>query len=163
MNIKLILVSQTETAYIKDAVEEYSKRLAHYVKFSIVIINPPKANAKTPVKDIKQKEGELILRALTKEKTQAGGTKIVLLDERGTQYRSTDFANFLQGQMNQSLKTLIFVVGGAYGFSQDVYQQTDSMLSLSKMTYSHQIIRILLLEQIYRAFTIINNEPYHNE
>ncbi|MDR0790018.1 MAG: 23S rRNA (pseudouridine(1915)-N(3))-methyltransferase RlmH [Bacteroidales bacterium] len=163
MNIKLVLVGQTDVAYVRQAVEEYCKRLTHYVNLTVVVINPPKANAKTPIIDIKQKEGDLILKLIAKERGTSGGIKVVLLDEQGTPYRSMEFADFLQKQMNQSLKMLIFVVGGAYGFSQEVYRQADAMLSLSKMTFSHQLIRILLLEQIYRAFTIINNEPYHNE
>ncbi|MDR1725123.1 MAG: 23S rRNA (pseudouridine(1915)-N(3))-methyltransferase RlmH [Bacteroidales bacterium] len=164
MNIKLIFTGQTDIDYIKNAIQEYVKRLHHYVNISIVIINPPKFNSKVPLSEIKFREGELILKHIVKEKEINGkGIKIILLDEKGTEFRSVEFASFIQKQMNMSLKSLIFIIGGAYGFSPQVYEMIQDRISISKMTFSHQLIRILLLEQIYRAFTIIKNEPYHNE
>ncbi|MDR1006479.1 MAG: 23S rRNA (pseudouridine(1915)-N(3))-methyltransferase RlmH [Bacteroidales bacterium] len=164
MNIKLILVGKTDVSFVQEGVAEYAKRLSHYVKFEMAVINPPKMSAKSSPEDVKRKEGELIMRFLEKEKTSGGGgVRVVLCDEQGLQLRSVELAQRIQGLMNQSLKTLILIVGGAYGFSQDVYAEADSKLAFSRMTFSHQMIRVLIVEQLYRAFSILNNEPYHNE
>ncbi|MDR1847181.1 MAG: 23S rRNA (pseudouridine(1915)-N(3))-methyltransferase RlmH [Bacteroidales bacterium] len=154
MNIKLILTGQTDIPYVQDAITDYTKRLSHYVKFETIVINPPKNSSK-------QTESELIMKYLSKE--LKNGARLVLLDERGKEFRSVEFADYLQRMMNQSVKTLIFVIGGAFGFGEAVYDVANERLSLSKMTFSHQLIRILFVEQLYRAFTILKNEPYHNE
>ncbi|MBN1651602.1 MAG: 23S rRNA (pseudouridine(1915)-N(3))-methyltransferase RlmH [Bacteroidales bacterium] len=157
MDIKLILLGKTEESYLQEGILKYSKRLKHYISFSELVI-PALKNTKTlSIQEIKQKEGELLLAKLKPTDT------LVLLDENGTMFSSMEFSDFLQKQMNQSVRSLVFVVGGPYGFSQDAYQRANHKLSLSKMTFSHQMIRLLFIEQIYRAFTILNNEPYHHE
>lgn len=157
MDIKLILHGKTEEAYLQEGVSKYSKRLKRYISFSEQLI-PALKNAKSlSFQEIKQKEGDLLF-------TKIRDTDfVVLLDDKGNSFSSLEFSDFLQKQMNQSIKTLVFVVGGPYGFSDEVYKRANFKLSLSKMTFSHQMIRLLFVEQIYRAFTILNNEPYHHE
>ncbi len=157
MNIKLIVVGKSEEKYLREAVEIYLKRLTHYINFEIVVL-PDVKNAKNmSVSELKDKEAELIL------KHSAKTDKVVLLDEKGKEFSSVEFSKYIEKQMNASLKTLAFVVGGAFGFSEKVYSQANEKLSISKMTFSHQMIRLLFVEQLYRAFTIIKGEPYHNE
>lgn len=157
MNIKLIVIGKSEEKYLREAVEIYFKRLTHYINFEIVVL-PDVKNAKNmSVAELKDKEAELIL------KHSAKADKVVLLDEKGKEYSSVEFSKYLTKQMNASVKTLAFVVGGAFGFSEKVYSQANEKLSISKMTFSHQMIRLLFVEQLYRAFTIIKGEPYHNE
>lgn len=157
MNIKLIVVGKSEEKYLREAVEIYLKRLTHYINFEIVVL-PDVKNAKNmSVAELKDKEAELIL------KQTAKADKVVLLDEKGKEYSSVEFSKYIAKQMNASVKTLAFVVGGAFGFSEKVYSQANEKLSISKMTFSHQMIRLLFVEQLYRAFTIIKGEPYHNE
>lgn len=157
MNIKLIVIGKSEEKYLREAVEIYLKRLTHYINFEIVVL-PDVKNAKNmSVAELKDKEAELIL------KHSAKADKVVLLDEKGKEYSSVEFSKYLTKQMNASVKTLVFVVGGAFGFSEKVYSQANEKLSISKMTFSHQMIRLLFVEQLYRAFTIIKGEPYHNE
>lgn len=157
MNIKLIVIGKSEEKYLREAVEIYLKRLTHYINFEIVVL-PDVKNAKNmSVAELKDKEAELIL------KHSAKADKVVLLDEKGKEYSSVEFSKYLTKQMNASIKTLAFVVGGAFGFSEKVYSQANEKLSISKMTFSHQMIRLLFVEQLYRAFTIIKGEPYHNE
>lgn len=157
MNIKLIVIGKSEEKYLREAVEIYLKRLTHYINFEIVVL-PDVKNAKNmSVAELKDKEAELIL------KHSAKADKFVLLDEKGKEYSSVEFSKYLTKQMNASVKTLAFVVGGAFGFSEKVYSQANEKLSISKMTFSHQMIRLLFVEQLYRAFTIIKGEPYHNE
>ncbi len=157
MNIKLILHGKTDDAYLQEGISKYTKRLKHYFSFSEVIIPALKNAKRLRFQDIKQKEGELLLSKVKSTDT------LVLLDENGRTFSSEEFSVFLQKQMNQSVKSLVFVVGGPYGFSDDVYKRANFKLSLSKMTFSHQMIRLLFVEQIYRAFTILNNEPYHHK
>lgn len=157
MNIKLIVIGKSEEKYLREAVEIYLKRLTHYINFEIVVL-PDVKNAKNmSVAELKDKEAELIL------KHSAKADKVVLLDEKGKEYSSVEFSKYITKQMNASVKTLAFVVGGAFGFSEKVYSQANEKLSISKMTFSHQMIRLLFVEQLYRAFTIIKGEPYHNE
>lgn len=157
MNIKLIVVGKNEQKYLKEALDIYIKRLTHYINFELVVL-PDVKNAKNmSVSELKDKEAELIL------KHSAKADKVVLLDEKGKEYSSVEFSKYIEKQMNASLKTLAFVVGGAFGFSEKVYSQAGEKLSISKMTFSHQMIRLLFVEQLYRAFTIIKGEPYHNE
>ena len=157
MNIKLIVIGKSEEKYLREAVEIYLKRLTHYINFEIVVL-PDVKNAKNmSVAELKDKEAELIL------KHSAKTDKAVVLDEKGKEYSSVEFSKYLTKQMNASVKTLAFVVGGAFGFSEKVYSQANEKLSISKMTFSHQMIRLLFVEQLYRAFTIIKGEPYHNE
>ncbi len=156
MKISLLLVGKTTSADIKSICADYSKRINHYAKLEEVIIDP--ATIKTnDVNRVKEKEGELILKKVMP------GDYLILLDDKGKEYTSTQFAAFLEGLFNQSLKNIVFVVGGAYGFSDGLYKRANAKLSLSKMTFSHQIVRAIFAEQLYRAFTIMNNEPYHHQ
>jgi len=157
MQIKLLAIGKTDHASIHQLVEEYAKRLGHYVKFDLEIL-PDIKNAKSYSESVqKEKEGELILK-----KVQVSD-KLILLDENGRQFSSVEFSQFLQKKMNSGLKQLIFVIGGPYGFSDAVYQRAEGKISLSKMTFSHQMVRLFFLEQLYRAYTILRNEPYHHQ
>jgi 23S rRNA (pseudouridine1915-N3)-methyltransferase len=157
MNIKLIVIGKTNQSYLVEAEQEYLKRLKRYVNFDKIEIPDLKNAKKLSEIEIKQEEGKLILK-----KISPGGL-VVLLDDKGKSFTSMQFAHFLQDKMNLSYKQLTFVIGGAYGFSDEVYQLADQQLSLSKMTLSHQMIRIFFIEQVYRGFTILKNEPYHHE
>lgn len=157
MQIKLLALGKTDHTSIQKLVEEYVKRLGHYVKFDLETI-PDIKNAKSLSESVqKEKEGELILK-----KVQASD-ELILLDENGKQYSSVEFSQFLQKKMNSGLKQLIFVIGGPYGFSEAVYQRANGKISLSKMTFSHQMVRVFFIEQLYRAYTILRNEPYHHQ
>lgn len=154
MKITLILVGKTSSAEIKSICSGYQKRISHYTKMEEIIIENNLKSADTL--KVKDKEGELILKKI------APGDYVIMLDDKGKEYTSTQFAAYLEGLFNQSLKNICFVVGGAYGFSDELYKRANAKLSLSKMTFSHQIVRAIFAEQLYRAFTIINNEPYHH-
>lgn len=157
MKITLLVIGKTDAAYLREGIEIYVKRLKHYIPFEIEVI-PDIKKAKNLTIDIqKQKEGELILSKL------GPGKELHLFDEEGQTYSSKDFAQFLEHKMLSSLKELVFVIGGPYGFSRDVYEKTSSKISLSKLTFSHQMVRLLCVEQIYRAFTILKGEPYHHD
>ena len=156
MNIKLISIGKTDNKQLQQLIEEYQKRLKHYIKFDFEII-PDIKNAKNfSEAQQKQKEGELILSKINTSDV------MVLLDENGKQMDSVSFSNYLQKHMNSGIKRLVFVIGGPYGFSQDVYSKSQGKLSLSKMTFSHQMVRLFFIEQLYRGFTILRNEPYHH-
>jgi 23S rRNA (pseudouridine1915-N3)-methyltransferase len=157
MNIKLLAVGKTDNKALQQLIAEYENRLKHYIKFELEII-PDIKNAKN-LSEVqqKEKEGEQILKKLKKTDV------LVLLDENGKQYSSLDFSSYLQKKMNSGIKQLVFVIGGPYGFSDSVYQKAQGKISLSKMTFSHQMVRLFVVEQIYRAFTILRNEPYHHK
>lgn len=157
MQIRLIAVGKTDHAAIQTLLEEYSKRLGFYIKFELEIIPDLKNSKNLSEASQKEKEGELILK-----KVQTSD-ELVLLDGQGKQYSSVDFSDYLQKKMNAGLKQLIFVIGGPYGFSAEVYQRANGKISLSKMTFSHQMVRVFFVEQLYRAFTILKNEPYHHQ
>lgn len=157
MKIKLLAVGKTDQPALNELIDNYQKRLKHYITFEIEII-PDVKNAKSlNQSQLKEKEGQLIL-----SKIQSGDV-LVLLDEKGKHYRSIEFSDYLQKKMNAATKQLIFVIGGPFGFSDAVYDTAQEKISLSKMTFSHQMIRLFLTEQIYRSFTILKNEPYHHE
>lgn len=157
MNIKLLVVGKTVKGFTADGIEEYVSRLKYYISFSIEII-PNVKNAKNlSPNQLKQMEEKNILEHIQPE------DKIILLDEHGKEFKSTEFADYIQKQINASIRSLVFIVGGAYGFSEEIKNKFANKISISKMTFSHQMIRLLFTEQLYRAFTIINNEPYHNE
>lgn len=157
MKIKLLAIGKTDQPALNELIDNYQKRLKHYISFEIEII-PDIKNAKSLNQtQQKEKEGQLIL-----SKIQSGDV-LVLLDEKGTQYRSVEFSDYLQKKMNAATKQLVFVIGGPFGFSDAVYDTAQEKISLSKMTFSHQMIRLFLTEQIYRSFTILKNEPYHHE
>jgi len=157
MKVSLIVIGKTHKSFLVDGEAEYFKRLKRYCKSEIVVI-PDIKNAKNKSEDqVKEEEGERILSKID------NSDLMVLLDENGTQLSSVQFSKWIQKEMNKGPKKICFVVGGPYGFSEKVYQRTNSKISLSKMTFSHQMIRMLFLEQLYRAFSILNNEPYHHE
>lgn len=156
MKTKLIVVGKTVDKNIIKGIEDYVGRIGHYMPFEIIVIPELKNTKKLSTASQKDMEGELILKQLQPSDT------VVLLDEHGKEYRSKEFASWIEKQQ-QAARTLVFVVGGPYGFSDAVYARSNSKLSLSKMTFSHQMIRLLFVEQIYRACTIIKGEPYHHE
>ena len=153
--LRLLLVGKTTDKHLDTLIADYQQRLTHYLPFEIKVLPDLKAG-KLSFEQQKQLEGERILAAVP------ANARLILLDERGKQFRSVDFAAYLEKQL-AAIPNIIFVVGGPYGFSKDVYDRADSMLSLSLMTFSHQMIRLLFIEQLYRAMTILKNEPYHHE
>lgn len=157
VNVKLLTVGRTDVPWVKEGLDLYSSRLRHYVPFTVEEIPELKKVSALTEDQIKQKEGELILKQITPQDT------VVLLDEHGVQMRSLEFASWLQKQLAGGSKGLVFVIGGAYGFSADVYSRASAKLSLSRMTFSHQMVRAIFLEQLYRACTILKGEPYHHE
>ena len=156
MNIKLIVVSKTDVPYIQTGIDEYVGRLKHYCDFEMVTIPALKNVGKATADEVKEREGQLILKQLEKVDCT------VLLDEHGKEYSSVGFSEYLQKQMNAGVRTLAFVVGGAYGFSPAVYAAAQHKISLSQMTFNHQMVRLFFLEQLYRAHTILRHEKYHN-
>lgn len=156
MKITFILNGKTEDDYLIKGITIYEQRLKHYVQFETVVIAALKNTKALSIDQQKQKEGELLL------KTIQPSDKLILLDKNGKEYNSVDFSNYLQQQMNSGIKNLVFVVGGPYGFSDEVYKRAGGKLSLSKMTFSHQMVRLFFTEQLYRAMTILKNEPYHH-
>lgn len=157
MKIKLICVGKTDKKHLIEGEKEYLKRLNHYNSVEKIEI-PEIKNAKNLSQEqIKKLEGELILNHIK------AGDQVVLLDENGTTFSSIQFASFIQKKFNGGGKNLLFIVGGAYGFSDEIYALSNNKISLSKMTFSHQMVRVFFLEQIYRAFTILKGEPYHHE
>ncbi len=157
MNIKLIAIGKTDNKNLQTLVEEYQKRLSFYIKFDLDIIADIKNAKNLSEAQQKEKEGELILSKL------APADFLILLDENGKSFGSVEFANELQKKMNAGIKTVVFVIGGPYGFSETVYQKAQQKISLSKMTFSHQMVRLFFIEQVYRGFTILRNEPYHHQ
>lgn len=157
MKITLLVVSKTDDKYLQEGIAVYLKRLTHYIPFDIDVIPALKDQKNASPDDIKEREGALILKKI--EKSDA----VILLDEHGTQYTSVGFSDFIQKQMNRGIRQLTFVIGGAFGFSPAVYKAATGKISLSTMTFNHQMVRLIFVEQLYRAFTILHHEPYHNE
>ena len=157
MKITLLTVGKTDKDWVKQGMDIYVSRLKHYIPFSIIEIPELKNVSALSKEQIKTKEGELILKNIKP------ADNLVLLDERGKEYSSVEFAKVLQDKINYEGKDIVFVIGGAYGFSEDVYRRANSRMSLSRMTFSHQMVRAIFAEQLYRAFTIIKGEPYHHE
>ena len=157
MKITLLTVGKTDRDWVKQGLDIYVSRLKHYIPFNIIEI-PELKNVSALSKDqIKTKEGELIL------KNVKPTDDVILLDERGKEYSSVEFAKVLQDKITYVGKDIVFIIGGAYGFCEDVYNRANSKMSLSRMTFSHQMVRAIFAEQIYRAFTIMRGEPYHHE
>ena len=157
MNIKLIAVGKTDNPALQQLISTYEKRLSYYINFDLQLLPDIKNSKSLSEEQQKIKEGELILSYVEPSH------HLILLDEQGKEYTSIAFADELQKKMNTGIKQLTFVIGGPYGFSQAVYQRANSKLSLSKLTFSHQMIRLFFVEQLYRAFTILRNEPYHHQ
>ena len=162
MKITLLVVGKTTDARLVSLIEEYKQRLSHYLPFEFVVI-PDIKNAKALSGDqLKAAEGQAILRIITNNQSPITNSLVLLLDEHGREFRSIEFADFLQKKMSSG-KDITLIIGGAYGFSQAVYDRANGKISLSQMTFSHQMIRLMAIEQIYRAMTILRNEPYHHE
>ncbi len=157
MNIKLLAIGKTDDKNLQTLIEQYQKRLSFYIKFDLEIIPDIKNVKNLSEKEQKEREGELILSKI------ASTDELILLDENGKTFSSVGFSDYLQKKMNSGIKTLVFVIGGPYGFSEAVYQKASGKVSLSQMTFSHQMVRLFVVEQIYRAFTILRNEPYHHQ
>lgn len=155
MKAELLLMGKTKPAFFEEGMSEYVKRIRKYINLTITVMPDLKGTGNLGGSGIRVKEGSVILRNLKP------GDFVILLDERGTGLTSAGFAEFLSGRLVHATNNLVFVAGGAYGFSEEVYRRKDFMLSLSPMTFSHQLVRLIFLEQLYRAFTIIHNEPYH--
>lgn len=152
-----MVVGKTDDKYLQIGLDIYLNRLKHYISFELKAIPELKNLGSLSTMMQKQKEGELILKELE------SSDKVILLDELGKEYSSVQFAQLIQTQMNSSIKRLVFVVGGPFGFSEEIYKRSSGKISLSQMTFSHQMIRLLFVEQVYRAFTIIKGEPYHHQ
>ena len=157
MNIELVVVGKTDSKEVEALVEMYAKRINRYCKFSITTLADVRNTKNMAPSRQKQLEGEAILRLVGE------GDCLTLMDERGAQYTSMEYAQWLQKRMLSGVKRLVLVIGGPYGFSDEVYKRADQKISLSKMTFSHQIVRAIFAEQLYRVFTILHKEPYHHE
>ncbi|WP_396637601.1 23S rRNA (pseudouridine(1915)-N(3))-methyltransferase RlmH [Maribacter sp. R77961] len=157
MTIKLLAIGKTDSTQLQQLIAIYEKRLGHYINFKLEVIPDLKKTKNLSQQQQKAKEGELILKQLTNTDT------LVLLDEGGKQFNSLEFSQYLQKKMNSGLKQLVFAIGGPYGFSDSVYKAASGKISLSKMTFSHQMVRLFIVEQLYRGFTILKNEPYHHQ
>jgi len=157
MKITLLAVGKTDARYFIEAINEYQKRLEHYIPFDIQVIPDLKNTKSLTVDQQKEKEGDLILKSLQ------AGDYLVLLDDKGKEYTSMQFASYIEKKIHTVAKRLVFLIGGPYGFSQAVYEKANEKLTLSRMTFSHQMVRLIFVEQLYRAMTILNNEPYHHE
>ena len=157
MNIKLIAIGKTDNKNLQSLIEEYQKRLSFCIKFDLEIIPDIKNVKNLSESQQKEKEGELILAKITPT------DQLILLDENGKTFSSVGFSEELQKKMNSGVKTLVFMIGGPYGFSETVYAKAQGKISLSPMTFSHQMVRLFFIEQLYRGFTILRNEPYHHQ
>lgn len=157
MKIVLVVVGKTDDKYIQTGISKFVERLKHYIKFEMVVIPDLKKTKHLSFDQQKKQEGELILQTIQT------GDKVVLLDERGKEFSSRGFSLFVEKQMISGIKRVVFVIGGPYGFSEEVYAIAPQKLSLSQMTFSHQMVRLVFVEQIYRAMTILRNEPYHHD
>ena len=157
MKISFLTVGRTDAGWVREGLETYISRLGRYVPFSLTEIPALKNASSLTRAQVKEKEGVLILKNIKPS------DRVILLDEHGKEFRSVEWAAFLESKLTRGSRDLVFVIGGAYGFSQRVYARADSRLSLSKMTFSHQMVRTIFAEQLYRAFTILKGEPYHHE
>lgn len=157
MKISLFVVGKTNHNYLSPGIDDYTKRINHYIPFNIQYIADAKNTKNLSQAQQKQAEGQNLLNAFDKS------DYVVLLDERGKGFTSKDFSSFIEKKMQTVAKRLVFVVGGPYGFSEDIYQRANEKISLSKMTFPHDLIRLIFTEQLYRSFTIMNNEPYHHD
>lgn len=157
MKITLLTVGKTDIPWVREGLGMYVSRLEHYARFSVREIPELKNVSALSREAIKDREGELLLRCIKPSDC------LLLLDERGREYRSLEFASMLSEMLSRGGRDIVFAIGGAYGFSEGVYARADGMLSLSKMTFSHQLVRTVFAEQLYRAFTIMRGEPYHHE
>ena len=156
MKVKLICVGKTGKAFLEEGEKHYKNRLKHYVSFEMIVLPDVKNAKKLTEEQIKDKEGELILNKINSNE------RIILLDENGKTFSSTEFADFIQKQFNQGGHGIVFVIGGPYGFSEELCKKSYAKVSLSRLTFSHQMVRMFFIEQLYRAMTILKGEPYHH-
>jgi len=156
MKITLIVIGKTDKKWLQEAVDEYKSRISKYISFDIKELPDIKNGSSLPDITRKKKEAELLIPYLT-------DSYVVITDEKGKEMRSLDFSKWLNKHLGSSMKNLCFVIGGPYGYSQEIYKLASEQLSLSRMTFSHQLVRVVFLEQLYRAFSIIKGEPYHHE
>lgn len=157
MKVKLVCIGKTDKDYIIEGVKEYEKRLKHYISFESVLLPDIKNSKNLTEIQQKEKEGEVLLSQIKES------DYVIILDEKGKEYSSVEFSKMIEKQMVAGLKTLVFVVGGPYGFSKQMYDRANAKISLSQMTFSHQMVRLIFTEQLYRAMTILKGEPYHHE
>ncbi|MFA5849709.1 MAG: 23S rRNA (pseudouridine(1915)-N(3))-methyltransferase RlmH [Bacteroidales bacterium] len=157
MKIILLLVGKTEFPWVRSGIELYEERLKHYVSYQRIEIPELKAAGNLSQQQIKEREGEAIMKFLKQN------DELILMDERGEEYTSEKFASHIEKKSIHGTKNVVFAIGGAYGFSEDLYRRASEKISLSKMTFSHQMVRVIFLEQLYRAYTIIKGEPYHHK
>ena len=157
MKFCLLVVGKTASSFMSKGIEEYKSRVNRYVGFEIISISDLKSTRGLTEMQQKEKEGEMLLASLTPSDT------VILLDEKGREYTSREFADFQTSMMNRGVKPLVYVIGGPYGFSQKVYDRADGKISLSRMTFSHEMARLFFCEQLYRAMTILRGEPYHHD
>ena len=157
MKIKLLAIGKTDDKNLQMLISTYEARLKHYIKFELELIPDLKNVKNLSESEQKEKEGALILKRINPM------DQLILLDEKGAMHTSMEFSKFMQKKMNSGIKQMVLVIGGPYGFSEAVYKKSQGKISLSKMTFSHQMIRLFVVEQVYRAFTILRNEPYHHE
>ncbi len=157
MKFCLLVVGKTASSFMSKGIEEYKSRVNRYVGFEIISISDLKSTRGLTEMQQKEKEGEMLLASLTPSDT------VILLDEKGREYTSREFADFQTSMMNRGVKRLVYVIGGPYGFSQKVYDRADGKISLSRMTFSHEMARLFFCEQLYRAMTILSGEPYHHD
>lgn len=157
MKIVFMMVGKTNDAHLQALAADYAKRIGFYLPFEVLVLPDVKNTKNMSENEQKEREGEMILKQLQ------ASDYLVLMDERGKEFRSVEFAQYIQERMLASCKRLCFLIGGPYGFSDGVYQRSNARISLSKMTFSHQLVRVIFLEQLYRAMTILKGEPYHHE
>ncbi|MBQ7042277.1 MAG: 23S rRNA (pseudouridine(1915)-N(3))-methyltransferase RlmH [Muribaculaceae bacterium] len=157
MKITLLAIGKTNAKYLQEGIEQYTKRLSHYIPFELKILPDVKTTKALTTDKQKEMEGEMFMSAIQQ------GDWVTLLDERGKEFTSRDFASYIDKKMITIPKNLIFIIGGPYGFSKAMYDRANEKLSLSKMTFSHEMIRLFFVEQIYRAMTILKGEPYHHD
>lgn len=157
MKIEVIAIGRTQSKYLVEGIENYVDRIGHYVPFSLTVLPDLKSTKSLSEDQQKQREGQMMLDFFQTSDA------VILLDERGKELTSRAFAAFIDRKMVSGLKRLVFVIGGPYGFSQEVYQRADGKISLSRMTFSHEMVRLFFVEQVYRAMTILRGEPYHHD
>jgi len=157
MKVRLLSVGKTDNEHLAQLIEEYRKRVNFYIPFEMTVVADLKNKKNISAEEQKTLEGNLLLKSLQP------GDHVVLLDDKGKQYTSTEFARYIEKKSHTVPKRLVFIVGGPYGFSQEVYDAANEKLSLSKMTFTHQMVRVVFAEQLYRAMTILHHEPYHHE
>lgn len=157
MKILLVVVGKTDESWLKEGIDIYAERVSHFVQFNIQVIPDQKNTRSMDVNQLKEREGASIIKLLLP------GDEVFLLDDKGVEMTSMLMASWIEKRMTQSAKRLVFIIGGPYGFSKDVYARVPGRISLSRMTFSHQMVRLVFVEQLYRAFAILNNLPYHHE